>query len=187
MTKSMILNEPAKFITCVKDEVNRFYDASHIGIEMQDITLQYNVLHKGFYLGLLDSSDTEIARVGFLKDKQTNLVSSAALVLNDLKNILQLKNISRNQFNTCKIYCVAIQDCVYIADPLNWDVKTNGILFKWGQKYQGLYLPYQIARMKAHKIEIMDRLCSLECGLISNLWKLPEGLVYRLICSTIES
>lgn len=181
----MTINNSARLVAFVRDQINRTYDPAHIGLKLEDVENDFVLPHKGFYIGLVDSSDADLARAGFMKDEQENLAQSAAKAVNDLSNILKLKAVSRNQFNTSKMFCVVIEDCIYIEDPLSWDQDRNGILFQWGQRYKGFYLPYQINRMKIHKVEILDRVCALECSLISNLWRVPEGLCYRLVCQTL--
>jgi hypothetical protein len=142
-----------------------------------------NVAHKGFYIGIVDAEGEEVARVGFLKDAQ-NVCDSADMVVTDLCSDLKAKSVPPSKIHTSSVYFTLITDVRYLPDPLAWDEENDGVYFMWGQDYRGLYLPYQIKRMGIPKIRVLDRLCSWEAGVASNLWRLPEGLVWRLACQT---
>ena len=148
--------------------------------------LDDNIAHKGLYIGLINSSDKEICRSGFLKDKQTSVLNSLEIAIAEAVGLLKSKNITKPIVETSIIHISIIKDCIYITHPLEWDESSDGIGFQWGQKYKSVYMPYQIKNMSESKINIMDRLCSIEAGVPSNLWKLPEGLVYRLVCESFS-
>ena len=80
-----------------------------------------------------------------------------------------------------------VHDVIYLQNPLDWDEDKNGIYFQWGQKYKGFYLPNQIKKINSEnkKIKVLDKLVCHEVGLISNLWRMPEGLVYKIVCDEI--
>lgn len=142
--------------------------------------------HKGLYLGVVSSEGDEIAREGFIKDGNDDLLKSTDLVVNNLVDKLKHKNYSLSRFMTSQVHLTVIRDCKYMADPMLWDENKDGIYFQWGQKYRGLYLPYQIQRMDLTKAQVLDRLCAWEAGVASNLWKNEAGLVFRLTCDTIS-
>lgn len=134
--------------------------------------------HKGFYIGVSDSAGQEVAREGFLKEGLGSVFETANIVGNNLSATLKSKNVTLDKIQTGTLYFTIVLDCVFIADPLAWDENSDGVYFMWGQNHRGLYLPYQIKKMNIPKIEIMDRLCSHEVGVVSSLWKLSESLVW---------
>lgn len=140
--------------------------------------------HKGFYVGLKNSANEELIRVGFMKESPTDILDSAFRVTQGLFNELQSQNIPLKFIRTSSFYCTLIWDVVFINNGLSWNENEDGIYFNWGDKYSGFYLPYQIQSMTATKVDIMNRLCSLEAKIPSNLWRLPEGLVHKLICDS---
>lgn len=140
--------------------------------------------HKGFYVGIVDSSDNEMVRSGFLQEDLTNVKDSANIVIQNLYEELKQKNAGAAELKTATFHFCIISECAYMSDPLAWNENADGIYFMWGQKYKGLYLPYQIRRMNIAKIDLMDRLCSWEAGVASNLWRLQEGLCWRLACQS---
>jgi hypothetical protein len=76
-------------------------------------------------------------------------------------------------------------ECSYIDDPLNWNEQSDGIGMQWGQKYRGFFLPDEVQKIKKEnpkitKIDIMNKLCGHMLGLPCHLWRLPEGMCYRL-------
>ena len=76
---------------------------------------------------------------------------------------------------------VIVWDVVFLKNSLGWDENEDGVHFQWGDEYKGLYLPYEIKQMKVPKTEVLNRLCSWETHVISNLWRLPEGRISRVV------
>lgn len=138
--------------------------------------------HKGFFIGVFGPSGEEIARVGFLKDGLTNVSESSYIVTKDLFNELKSKNFFVEDVKKSTFHFVIVQDCIYLPDPMLWNENKDGIYFMWGQKYRGFYLPYQVRQMNMSKIDVMDRLCAYECKVPSSLWRLAEGLCWKLVC-----
>jgi len=138
--------------------------------------------HKGFYVGVVDSLGKGILREGFMQEGLTNLRTSVDTVANALFSQAKDKNVSRDKLQSSTLYFYCVQNCTYIADPLAWDENVDGIYFMWGQKYRGLYLPYEIKQFGLTKTETLDRLCSQEVHVPSTLWRLPEGLCWKISC-----
>jgi len=173
-----------KLANHVRSRVTAAYDPAALFAEDPDLKKQLNTPHKGLYIGIISSTNEPLAREGFLKEEQTNALDSASIVVSSLQSAFEKNNITIDKIKTATFHFSVISDCVYMPDPSTWNENNDGIYFMWGQKYRGLYLPYQIKSMNLPKSEIMDRLCSWEAGVTSNLWKLPEGLCYRLICQS---
>lgn len=146
----------------------------------------FMIAHKGFYIGILDASEKELTREGFLKDGQTSLLESVELALQKTFEACKAKKISKEKIHTSSFHLTIVTDCVYLPDPVLWNEKQDGVYFMWGQNYSGFYLPYQIIRKNINKIEVLDQLCSWECKLPSNLWKMPEGLIFKLVCHSFQ-
>jgi hypothetical protein len=162
-------------------------DPTYLFAEQSGVRPESQINHKGFYVGIVDSKENDLIREGFLKDNQTNVLDSIDIIVKNIYNQLKAKGITKPTIETSKFYYSLITECLYIKNPLQWDENSDGVCFQWGQKYKGLYLPYQIKKMPYTKIEIMHRLCSFECGVVSNLWQLETGLVFRLICNSYAS
>lgn len=170
-----------------RNKLAGMFDPSHMFAEESDLREQMEIEHKGFYAGVVDSSENELIREGFLKDGQTNVLASLDVVLTNIHSALKVQGVTRPTIETSTLYFSLVKECLYIKNPLQWDESVDGICFQWGQRYKSLYLPYQINRSSSTKFEIMDRLCSWEAGVPSNLWRMPEGLCWRLICDSYST
>jgi len=142
------------------------------------------VPHKGFYIGIEDSSGEEILREGFLKEDLRSILESAEITIENTVRKLKHNSVALTKIQTSTFYLTIVYDLSYIQNPLHWDENKDGIYLQWGQDYKALYLPYQVKKMSIPKIEIMDRLCCWEAGLAASLWRKPEGLCFRIICQT---
>lgn len=145
-----------------------------------------NMTHKGFYVGVVDAEGKELARAGFLR-ASPNIADSVDIVAAQMAEQLRAAGVSLSKVQTSTFFLTLVTDVTYIQDPTHWQEESDGIYFMWGQSYRGLYLPYQIKRMGASKVEVLDRLCTWEAGVASNLWRLPEGLVWRLTCQSFSA
>lgn len=143
--------------------------------------------HQGFYIGVETPSGEHIAREGFLKENLKNIKESLDIVSRNVYSALVSKGFSLSDVQTSTFYFTLVLSNYYISDPLNWDENADGIYFMWGQDYRALYLPYQIKKMNVSKVEILDRLCCHEAGVISNLWRVPEGLCFRIVAQSYTS
>ncbi len=168
----------------VRSKLTSLFDPGSMFAEDTTLEKDSGLPHRGFYVGVIDSSGNEIMREGFLKEDCQNVKNSADLVVSNMFSKLQEGNIAVEKIKTSSFKFSIVLDCIYLLDPTSWDENKDGVYFMWGQEYKALYLPYQIQKMAVPKIEIMDRLCCWEAGLASNLWRTPEGLVFRLICDT---
>ncbi len=160
------------------------YDPSILVPAIDMESAEWKLAHKGFYIGIRDSSGTQIIRTGFLEEDGSNVLDSLNRVLEAVYTELSTKGISDKIVQTSMFYLTLVTDVTFIGNPLSWNENEDGIYFSWGDKYKGLYLPYEIKELSVKKTEIMNRLCSLEAKVPSNLWRLPEGLVHRLVCQS---
>jgi hypothetical protein len=151
--------------------------------EKSELHASLNIAHKGFYVGMVDAEGEEACRTGFLKESQ-NICDSADIVVTNLHNDLKTQGISPSKIHTSSFHFTLVTDVRYISDPLSWDEEKDGVYFMWGQDYRGLYLPYQIKRMGIPKVKVLDRLCTWEAGVASNLWRLPCGLIWKIACQS---
>ncbi len=170
-----------KLANHVRSKITAAYDPATMFSEDRDLREQLKTPHKGLYVGVVSSTNESLVREGFLKEEQKNVLDSAEMVISSLQSALNKNNVTIDKIKTATFHFSVVSDCVYMPDPTVWDENKDGIYFMWGQKYRGLYLPYQIKSMNLPKSEIMDRLCSWECGVVSNLWKFSEGLCWRII------
>lgn len=166
-----------------RSKLASLFDPAMPFAEQSDLHAALNMPHKGFYIGAVDAEGVDVCRAGFLKEA-ANVCDSADVVTNNLFNDLKARNIPASKVHTSSFHFTLVTDVRYMADPLSWDEDTDGVYFMWGQDYRGLYLPYQIKRAGIPKVKVLDRLCTWEAGVASNLWRLPEGLVWRLACQS---
>ncbi len=158
------------------------YDPTAIVADGGNLSSKLDIPHKGFYLTVDNSSNEEIVQIGFLQEDLTNVFDSLNKTIEAVYTELKSKSIAINAIQTGTIHLTTVLDVQFIENGLDWDVNENGIYFNWGDRYKGLYLPCQIKKMAVRKHEIMNRLCSYQCSIASNLWRLPEGVCHRLIC-----
>ena len=166
----------------IRSKVVAGFDPATMFVENKDLPNALQLVHKGFYIGILSSTNEEVIREGFLKEDLQNVLESANIVIENVIRRLKQKSIPLSQIHTSSFHLTIVSDVVYIQNPTHWDENKDGVYFQWGQNYKALYLPYQIKRMNIPKIEIMDRLCGWEAGLAANLWRKPEGLVWKMTC-----
>lgn len=167
-----------------KNQLLAKFDPATLVAPDADLRSKLEVSHKGFYLTVFDSSKEQIIRVGFLEDKLSNVMDSACKVVEAAYTELKAKNVPLQKLLTSSFNFTAIWDVVFINNGIAWNENEDGVCFSWGDRYKGMYLPIEIQQMIVPKTEIMNRLCSYSCGVPSNLWRLPESLVHRLICDS---
>lgn len=160
------------------------FDPSLLVSTNETIRSQLALEHKGFYLGVLDSSQKSVARVGFMKENCSNVLQSGETIIEAFHAEMQAKAIPHQVLPAASFHFTVIWDISFSNNGLAWNENQDGVYFNWGDRYKGLYLPYQIKRMRVTKTEIMNRLCGWEAKVPSNLWRLPEGLVHRLLCDS---
>jgi len=171
-----------KLASYVRSKIDLAIDPATLFTENPDLKEQMQTPHKGLYIGIVSSTNESLAREGFLKEGQTNVLDSTNIVVDNLWNTIKKNNVDVSKLKTSTFHFSIISDCIYMPDPTAWDENNDGIYFMWGQKYRGLYLSYQIKSMNLSKTEVLDRLCSWEIGIVSSVWKQPCGLVWRLVC-----
>lgn len=157
------------------------YDPGILIPDALDLPSKLAIQHQGCYISVYGSQKDKIARVGFLRQGCQNVLESAMQVLEALHTELEAKGIPHKKLPSSSYNFVVVWDLVFIENSLAWDANTDGIYLNWGDKYKGMYLPYEIKPMSVTKAEVLNRLCSFKLGLPSNLWRLPEMLSYRLL------
>ena len=142
--------------------------------------------HKGFYIIIVDNEGKQLVKEGFLAENIFNISESSAKVINGIHNKAKLTNIPLSQLKSSSFYFYLINNINYIANPTLWDEAKDGLFFMWGQDFKSILLPYEIKKIGGSKINVLDTLCS-QCNLPSSLYKLPEGLVWRIDCDEHKS
>lgn len=171
-----------RLLTHIRSKIVSLYDPSSLFIEQKELLDLWAMPHCGFYVGVKDNRNNHLVREGFMKEKLSNVKDSVDTVIPNVFASLKNADVTQSALRTYTFYLCVITDCIYVSDPLNWDENKDGIYFMWGQDYRGMYLPYEIAEMNVPKVEIMDKLCCYLAGVPSNLWRLPEGLVFSVKC-----
>lgn len=139
---------------------------------------------KGLFFSVINTDETESAREGELFEK-ADLKNSVQSIVSKLSAKLKLIDYSYNKLQISNFRLTYVYDVIYLKNPLEWDENKDGVYFQWGQKYRGLFLPNQIKKIQGSKIDVLDRLLCHEIGLISNLWRMPEGLVFKIDCEQV--
>lgn len=134
--------------------------------------------HKGFFLTIINPMGEQLLREGFLQTA-FNVTVSAKQAAIQAADKIRMMNLSKSILPTCDIVCTLILDVEYLENPMEWN-EENGLFFQWGQDFRGFLLPNEIKRMQHDKPTILDMLCIEQAGVCSNLWRLPEGLVWEL-------
>lgn len=160
------------------------YDPATLVPTMDTEAVEWQLEHKGLYIGIKDSSETHILRTGFLEEDKSNVLESLNRVLEAVYSELSTKGISAKVIQTSTFYLTLVTDVIFIVNPLSWNENEDGVYFSWGDKYKGLYLPYEIKELAVKKTEIMNRLCSWVAKVPSNLWRLPEGMCSRIVADS---
>jgi hypothetical protein len=143
-----------------------------------------NYICKGLFFSVIDTDGSEAAREGLMSDELDVKILTQDISLK-LSAKLKLIGYSYNKLQLSNFCLTFVNDVVYLKNPLEWDENKDGVYFQWGQKYRGFFLPNQIKKLQGSKIDILDRLLCHEIGLISNLWRMPEGLVFKIDCEQI--
>lgn len=170
----------------VRSKLTHLFDPTNIFREEGNLRKSCNLPHKGCYIGIIDAADNDILREGFMEPKNDNILDSVDICIENVFRKLKTLNFLLPQLTIASVIISIVEDCIYLPDPLQWDINNDGIWFQWGDKYRGLYLPYQIRRMNLRKVEILDRLVGYECQLACSCWRLPEGLCFGLRTKTIN-
>lgn len=170
--------------TLLKSQLLARYDPGTLVSESSKISSKLDLPHRGFYISVYDSKNEKIARSGFLREDCINVLESSMQALEGLHSELKAKGISHKKLLTSSYNFVAVWDLVFLENSLAWDDNMDGIYLNWGDRYKGMYLPYEIKQMSVTKIEVMNRLCSWELGIPSNLWRLPEGMTHGIFCDS---
>lgn len=178
------LNQLASY---TRSRVVSMFDPAQMFAESDSLRKELESAHRGFFVGVVDHNGNELCRSGFLKEDQKNIRDSAEMVVKGLFSELQSQNVTVDIVRKATFHFTIVNECIYMPDPTVWNENSDGIYFMWGQRYKAMYLPYQIRRLNMSKIDIMDRLCMWEAGVASNLWRLPCGLMWRLVCQSHTS
>lgn len=177
-------NTWTRLATLLKARLLAKYDPGTLLPDASGISSNLKIRHRGCYISVYDSQKDKLARAGFLREGCQDVLESAMQVLEALHTELEAKGISHKKLPSSSYNFVVVWDLVFIANPLIWDANTDGIYLNWGDKYKGLYLSHEIKRMSVTKAEVLNRLCSWEIGIPSNLWRLPEGMTYKILCDS---
>ena len=154
------------------------------GILNPDIGEAANYPHVGFYISLENSSGDDFVNEGILHESLRNIIDSTNLVSDSAVTSMKSKDVDQSKIQTSTLNITVVTACTYIKNPLSWDENSDGLCFQWGQQFKGVYLPHQIKKMNSTKLEVLDKLCSWEAGVASSLWRLPEGLIWKLTCES---
>jgi len=175
-----------KISNYIRSKITLEFDPSHLFQEDKNLRSELDVSHKGFYLSILDSEGNKVLKEGFLKESCMNVMDSMDIVLGNSIKKLKLDAVRLTKLQTSTFYFTVITDVIYISDPLRWDEKQDGIYFMWGGDYSSILLPFEIQKKSLSKIDTLDSLCS-RANMPSSLWRLPEGLIWRLVAYSYSS
>jgi len=142
-------------------------------IELDEITEN----HQGAFLALFENSGKFLAESKKTEDKLTNLTETISFLVDEMKK----QDISKEQIRNGVFQLCVIRETHFLKNPLEWDIGTDGICFQWGNRYMGFFMPYEISRMGGDRVRILDRLCCYKCHVPSSLWRLPCGLVWKIV------
>lgn len=173
----------SRLASSLKSQLLMKYDSGVLPSDISDLNSKLAIQHQGCYISIYDSQKIKIARSGFLRQGE-NVLDSLMQVTDALHAELEAKGISHKKIPSSSFNFAVVWDLLFIENSLAWDANTDGVYLNWGEKYKGFYLPYEIKQMPVTKAEVLNRLCSWELGLASNLWRLPEGMTYRMLCDS---
>ncbi len=173
-----------RLATLLKARLLAKYDPGVLAPEEGGIGSKLEIRHRGFYASVYDSKKDKMANVGFLQGGCTNVLESAMKALTALHAELKAKGVPHKKLPTSSYNFAVVWDLIFIENSLAWDANSDGIYLSWGDRYKGLYLPYEIKQMSVTKSEVLNRLCSWQIGIPSNLWRLPEGMTYKILCDS---
>lgn len=171
-----------KILIYIRDYLKQLFDSNSV----IDNSFWSNIdfPHKGVYIsGLFEKQNHKI---GFMNETTGKLQESFDLALNMMYDYMNSNKLNSTNLKLFKFNVTIIYDVVYIQDPMKWDDKKDGIYFQWGQKYKAFYLPYEIYTMNMDKVQILNYLCSTSAKVPANLWRMPEGLVFKIICESFS-
>lgn len=174
----------ARLAILLKTRLLSKYDPGALTPDDGDISSKLEFQHRGFYISVYDSKKDKIARTGFLREGCTNVLHSAMQALDGLYSELEAKGVSSKKLPSSSYNFVVVWDLIFIGNPLTWDENLDGIYLNWGDRYKGMYLPCEIKQMSVTKPETLNRLCSWEMGIPSNLWRLPECMCRKILCDS---
>jgi len=75
-----------KLSTYVRSKVSSLYDPSFLMGEDSNLEKDCEILHAGFYIGMVSSRGEELVREGFMKEGLLNIKDSADTVIHNLFN-----------------------------------------------------------------------------------------------------
>lgn len=176
----------SELATLLKSKLLAKYNPDTFTPDSGKISSKLEIQHRGFYISIFDSKNDKLAQVGFLREGCTNVLESAVQALEGIYSELQAKGVSHKKLPTSSYNFTAVWDVVFLENSLAWDANTDGIYLNWGDRYKGMYLPSEIKQMSTTKAEVLNRLCSWELGVPSNLWRLPEGMTYKILCDSFS-
>ena len=150
-------------------------------LEKQDLVFDPPIIedHKGAFLALIDPADEIICEVEHLQDGLSDVTETVKILCQEVVK----KNLPKEEIEQCSINLCVVREAIYLKNPLEWDMDVDGVCFQWGNRFKGFYMPYEIARIGGDKIRILDRLCCHKCKIISSAWRLPEGLIFKILTS----
>jgi hypothetical protein len=183
-----MMNNLPELLSHVRSKIDHFYDATNMfSVDLDLIESLKDVDYKGFYIGIVDLDKESVAKEGFLTEARKDIIAGAEPVISQIFDKLKSSGVSYSQYSSYSVHVTVVLDVIYMPDPMMWDENKDGLYFQWGQRYKGMYLPYEIQQFDLPKSSILDRLCSWEAGIAGNLWRNPAGLCWKLVCSTISS
>lgn len=174
----------SRFANSIKARLLSMYDPAVLVPPVEDLIPKLRVQHCGFYITMYDTKQEKAAREGFLKKEAEDIIQSANSVAQALYTKLQAEGVSSKSLSISSFNFVVVWDLIFVKNALSWNENSEGVYFCWGDRYKGLYLPHEITRMSATKVEILNRLCSWECHVPSNLWRLPCGQIWKIVCDS---
>ncbi len=173
-----------KLASFLKSRLLAKYDPGVLSPDASGLDSSLKIQHGGCYISVYDSKREKIARAGFLRQGCQNVLNSATQALEALHTELEAKGIPHKKLPSSSYNFVVVWDLVFIEHSLAWDANTDGIYLNWGERYKGMYLPYEIKQMSVTKAEVLNRLCSWELGIPSNLWRLPECMCWKILADS---
>lgn len=178
----MIETNSKKILAYCREYLQKLFDPS----KKNDSSFwdKLDIPHKGVYLsGVFENQNH---RIGFMNETTGSLHESFDLTLSMMYEYMISNKMSDTNLKLFKLHITVISDVIYIQDPIAWDDKKDGIYFQWGQKYKAFYLPYEIYTMNMDKVQILNYLCSTVAKVPANLWRMPEGLVFKITCESFS-
>lgn len=148
-------------------------------IKSEELKSVLQLNHVGFFISLESSTNSRPDRIGFLRKGQNDAYESMVNTIKQLYGFLCQNGKTENQFAISRLWTTIIYDVVPIRNPLEWEPGVDGVYLQFGDKYRGFYLPYETENLKRQ--DVLDRLATWELNIPSDVWKLPEGIVFRIV------